>query len=145
MLFYLQVLALVIAGVILLWIGYTLFFGPLAPFYPRFLFEKIKPKKNKGNPGEPQVCPICSFKLVRGELVQSTAFPSLTGGIDRLMYIKGCCYCLTNTSLKRKCPICASDLSLDDYLVTRMFERTHTRNHVHVLGCNHCKRSIPLK
>jgi hypothetical protein len=145
MFFYLQVLALTITGVILLWIGYTLFFGRFAPFFPRFLFAKIEPGSSTGNPGEPQVCPICSLKLRKGELVQSTAFPSITGGIDRLMYIKGCCYCLIDTSIKRKCPVCKAILTLDDFLVTRMFERTTTRNHVHVSGCNQCKKTIPLK
>jgi len=139
--FYLQVLALTIAGVILLWIGYSLFFGPIAPFYPFFFFGKKGFKSDKGIPGDPQICPLCSFRLIKGEMVSSVAFPSINGGIDRLMYIKGCCFCLYDTSIQRKCPICGAGLGSEDFLVTRMFERPNSKNHVHVLGCNQCKKS----
>jgi len=140
---FIQTLALIIAGVILLWIGFALFFGPKSPFYPGwFSFRKNKNKKKKknqkGEPGDPQVCPVCSMKLDRGDLVKSLAFPSLSGGKDRLMYIRGCFYCLKK-NVPRRCPICGLELSLEDYLVTRMFERPNNRNHVHVLGCNRCK------
>ena len=137
---YVQILALTIVGIILLWFGYTLFLGPLSPFKPGwFSWGKWgKFKKQKGNPDDPQFCPVCSLKLFKGELVKSVAFPSLTGGRDRLMYIKGCFSCL-NEDAHRQCPICRSNLSLDDYLVSRMFERVGRKNHVHVLGCNKCK------
>ena len=140
---FIQTLALIISGIILLWIGYALFFGPKSPFYHGwFLFRKNKKeekKKNqKGEPGDPQVCPICSMRLDKGDLVKSLAFPSMSGGKDRLMYIRGCFYCL-KTNVPRRCPICGLELSLEDYLVTRMFERPNNRSHVHVLGCNHCK------
>lgn len=139
MIFYLQVLGLVTAGVILLWIGYSLFFGPYAPFYPFFL-KRFAPKSFRYKPGHPQFCPVCSTKLKRGELVKSTAFPSLSGGRDRTMYINGCRHCI-NSDTYRKCPICGAALAIEDFLVTRMFERPNRRNHVHVLGCNHCKKS----
>ena len=84
---YLQILLLVIIGIILLWIGYTLFLSPISPFYPGwFPWKNWKKKENiRGEPGDPQVCPVCSIKMVRGELVKSVAFPSLSGGRDRLM------------------------------------------------------------
>ncbi|MDR2543221.1 MAG: hypothetical protein LBC80_07220 [Treponema sp.] len=138
---YIQILALVIISIILLWFGYTLFLGPLSPFYRGFfLWSKWeKREQQKGEPGDPQVCPVCSIKLYKGELVKSVAFPSISGGIDRLMYIKGCFSCL-NDNVQRRCPVCNSNLSTDDFLVSRMFERMGRKNHVHVLGCNRCKR-----
>jgi len=138
----LQILVLIVIGVILLLFGYSLFFGRMSPLYLKLFSwkksNKKKKKNHKGKPGDPQVCPICSMKLDRGDLVKSLAFPSMTGGRDRLMYIRGCFTCLER-SVPRRCPICGLELSLEDYLVTRMFERSNNRNHVHVLGCNHCK------
>ncbi|MCL2244461.1 MAG: DUF3185 family protein [Treponema sp.] len=142
---YIQVLALIIAGIVLLWFGYSLFFGPLSPFYPgRLSWKSWKKKGNiKGEAGDPQICPVCCIKLDRGELVKSIAFPSMTGGRDRLMYINGCFSCLNNR-LPRRCPVCGSRLSVSDYLISRMFERSNRRNHVHVLGCNQCRRTGSL-
>jgi len=132
---FIQILALVIAGIVLLWIGYSLFFGKASPFYPYFF--KKKQENLRGKPGDPQVCPICSMKLVKGDLVKSFAFPS-GGGTDRLMYIKGCFSCLEH-DIPRRCPVCGKSMTLEDYLIARMFERPNRKNHIHVLGCNHCR------
>ena len=144
---YLKILIWVIVGVVLLWAGYLLFFGSMSPFYPYFFPKKKKRSKGdgtQGEPGDPQTCLVCSTKLIKGSLVQTTAFPSVSGGIDRLMYVRGCNVCL-NGNAARKCPVCQATLNLDDYLVARMFERTKKKNHVHVLGCNHCKKTANLK
>jgi hypothetical protein len=133
---YIQILGLVIAGIVLVWFGYSLFFGKSSPFYP-YLFKK-KPVDSRGRPGDPQVCPICSMKLSKGDLVKSFAFPS-TGGTDRLMYIKGCFSCLEH-GVPRRCPICKESMKLDDYLIARIFERPNRKSHVHVLGCNACRK-----
>ena len=137
---YIQILALVIVGIVLLWFGYTIFLSPVSPFYPGFFpfFNWRKPKEERGEPGDPQVCPVCSLKMYKGELVKSLAFPSISGGRDRLVYIKGCFSCLEKDS-NRRCPVCGSLLSVSDFLVSRMFERPGRKNHVHVLGCNKCK------
>jgi hypothetical protein len=139
---YIKILVLIVAGIILLWFCYSLLLGPKSLFHSGwFPWKKLKKKKKtdyKGKPGDPQVCPICSMKLEKGELVKSLAFPPKTGGKDRLMYIRGCFTCLER-SVPRRCPVCGLELSLEDYLVSRMFERANNRNHVHVLGCNHCK------
>ncbi|MDR1869184.1 MAG: DUF3185 family protein [Treponema sp.] len=139
---FVQTFSLIVAGIILLWFGYTIFFSPLSPFYPGwFPWRDWRKKKNvMGAPGDPQVCPVCSMKLDRGELVKSVAFPSLTGGRDRLMYIRGCFSCLER-AVPRRCPVCGTDMDINDYLICRMFERPGGRNHVHVLGCNHCKKT----
>ncbi|MCL2758691.1 MAG: hypothetical protein FWD22_00545 [Treponema sp.] len=133
----LYLLLLTICGIILVWIGSFLFFGPVSPIYP-FLPWSKKNKKFKGRPGDAKVCPVCSIIMVKGDLVKTIAFPS-AGSIDRLMYIKGCYSCIEN-DLPRKCPICGAKMSLDDFLVARFFERPYEKNHVHVLGCNQCKK-----
>jgi hypothetical protein len=137
---YLQILAFVTIGIFLLWFGYTLFIRQFAGIRLSWL-ERQKLKKSqpsRGNPGDPQVCPVCSTKLLKGYLVKSMAFPSLTGGRDRLMHIRGCVYCL-NGDLPRICPVCGSCLNQNDILIARMFERPG-RSHVHVIGCSKCKR-----
>ena len=135
---YIQILVFVIIGVFLLWFGYSLFIGPISKIQ-----HNRKPRLRKltgtASPGDSQVCPICSFKLTKGDLVKTLAFPSITGGRDRLMHIQGCVNCLTE-DVERKCPVCGSFLAYNDFLIARMFERSFRRHHVHVLGCNRCRR-----
>jgi hypothetical protein len=130
-----QVLGLTVSGIVLVWFGYAMFFGPASPIYT---IQRNKPFR--GRPGDPQVCPVCSIKMVKGDLVKSVAFPNVySEHKDRLMYIRGCVSCLHH-DLPRSCPICGAELSVKDYLVSRMFERPNRNNHIHVFGCNHCKR-----
>ena len=143
---FLQTLAIVIIGVVLLWFGYSLFFGRLATF-PSGGSDRKKHKhphrRPYGVPGEGQICPVCSSRLNKQDLVKSMAFPSITGGKDRLMYIRGCYYCLYG-NLPRLCPVCGINLNDEDYLIARMFERSNRHNHVHVMGCNNCKKTAKL-
>lgn len=140
----LKILAWVIAGIVLLWVCFIMFFGTIPPFYRYFLPKKKRLREKdiiKGEPGDPQTCLVCSMKLPKGSRVQTTAFPPASGGKDRLMYIRGCDVCLDGRA-PRKCPVCQTALDLDDFLAARMFERAEKRkNHVHVLGCNHCKKT----
>ena len=137
---YLQILAFVILGIFFLWLGYSLFFGRFSPMPFGFLkYKEPEYDKEKGKPGEPQVCLVCSRKLSKGEHVKTIAYPSGASKISRLIYVNGCTNCLNNDFI-RQCPICGIDMSLTDYLVARMFER-RSKNHVHVLGCNHCKKT----
>lgn len=139
---YLEALLLVIAAVVLLWFGYTLFFGRKgrsSSQNPGFFWTRRKKRpRGEGLPGAPQTCPVCCAKLVEGELVKSRAFPSLNGGNDRLMHIRGCLYCLKGER-KRNCPVCGISLTEEEFLVARMFERPR-RPHVHILGCSRCRR-----
>jgi hypothetical protein len=134
---YIHIFILIIGGILLFWLGYFLFLGPPSPFYPFLPWSKKK--RHNGKPGDPQICPVCSMEMLKGDLIKTTAYPNSNGGIDRLMYIKGCYSCLEN-DLPRKCPICGAKLSLDDFLVSRMFERSFQKNHVHILGCNKCRK-----
>ncbi|MDR0472617.1 MAG: hypothetical protein LBH43_02945 [Treponema sp.] len=130
---YIQVLIFVITGIILIWF--------LSAVFIRFFWKKARQKKRKSEkadaPGAPQTCPVCSAKLTGGDQVQTTAFPSMSGSKDRLMYIKGCVYCLTGNR-KRSCPVCGEALDYDDFLAARIFERNFRHSHVHIQGCSRC-------
>ena len=137
---YLQILVFVIFGVALLWFGYNMLIGQWDRIRAVSRFNRAqKLLDNRINPEDPQSCPICSVKLYRGELVNTLAFPSITGGQDRLMHVLGCVYCIGG-AIKRKCPVCGSKLHHSEFLVARLFERKHRRNHVHILGCIHCRK-----
>ncbi|MDR1566463.1 MAG: hypothetical protein LBS48_04165 [Treponema sp.] len=136
---FIQVLFFVIIATALLWFGYTLFFGAGSGARTG-AYRKRRGRRPGGEsfPGAPQTCPVCSAKLNEGELVKSSAFPSLNGGKDRFMHIRGCVYCL-HGDRARVCPVCGRVLKDDEILVARMFERPRRRSHVHVLGCSHCR------
>jgi len=133
---YINILTLIIIGIILLSFGTFLFFGPPSPFYPYMPWAK---KKHRKQTNDSQFCPVCLYKIFRGELVKTIAFPKKANSSDCLMHIKGCVNCLENNK-PRQCPICKADLSVDDFLVARMFERRGQKNHVHVLGCSRCRK-----
>ena len=139
---YLQLLALVIAGVALLSFGFTFFLGQLAKMHLERIDHISKQKQESSN--DFQACPICSSKLKKGDLVKTLAFPSITGGKDRLMHVRGCAYCI-NGGLERHCPVCGAFLGLEDILVARIFERPNRRAHVHITGCNKCRRVGTIK
>ena len=133
---YLQLLTIVVVGVALLSFGFTLFIGQWGKMRST---RDNWPQANKDSSNDFQACPICSSKLKKGDLVKTLAFPSITGGKDRLMHIRGCAYCI-NGRMERHCPICGAYLGLEDILVARIFERPHRRAHVHITGCNKCRR-----
>jgi hypothetical protein len=133
-----QVLGLTVSGIVLMWFGYAMFFGPLSPLAAGHITWG-KDKQYRGRPGDPHICPVCSIKMFKGDLVKSIAFPNVAYSKDRLMYIRGCVSCLSH-DLPRSCPVCGSRLSVKDYLVSRMFDRPNNHNNIHVFGCNHCKK-----
>ena len=136
-----EVLVFVIIGVVLLWFGYTIFIGAGVPAWAlsgRPRRRRAPRPRSEGMPGDPQICPVCSAKLSEGELVSSAAFPSINGGKDRFMHIKGCLYCLGGER-DRVCPVCGIILDKGEILVSRLFERPGRRSHVHVLGCTRCR------
>jgi len=101
--------------------------------------KKIKEKESSGGL---MICPICLFRMDNGEMIKTTAFPPLTkDGKDRLMHIHGCVYCMGGKR-ERICPVCGKTLSVTDFLIARIFDRSVRRSHVHVLGCTQCR---PLK
>lgn len=135
----LQLLIFVLMGTVLLWFGYTLFFGigkRSKEYRPLRSSKKSFSPVQEGIAGTPKTCPVCSARLERGERVKSSAFPSM-GGTDRLMYITGCPYCLSGQR-ERICPVCGATLKLDQVLIARLFDKPG-RSHVHVLGCSQCR------
>ena len=133
-----HILLMIICGIILLWFGHFLFFGPPSPFYPSLPWSKEK--KFKGSPGEAKVCPVCSMLMPKGDLLKTVVFPPRKPtDIDCIMHIKGCYSCLNN-GIPRRCPICKAKLTVNDFLLARMFKRPGRKSHVHVLGCNRCRK-----
>ena len=140
-----EVLVFVVIGAILLRFGYTLFLNLGIPasgggkgFWSLFRKRRELKPKGSGTPGDPQTCPVCSAKLDDGQLVSSLAFPSMNGGKDRFMHIRGCTHCLYGNR-ERVCPVCVIILRANEILICRLFERPGRRAHVHVLGCTKCK------
>jgi predicted nucleic acid-binding Zn ribbon protein len=141
---FLQTFSFVMISLFLLWFGYTLFFraGNNSPAGTGKKRKALHREVETGLPGSPQTCPVCSARLEKGERVKSTAFPSFTGK-DRMMFIRGCFYCLEGDR-DRTCPVCGAVLDSDDILIARMFERPG-RSHVHVLGCSRCREDLAPK
>ncbi len=125
-----EILFLILIGLVLVWSGYTLF------FIVKKQHKHQKPVP-EGKPGESQTCPVCGARLLYGERVKSSIFPSLNGK-ERMMYIYGCPYCLSEER-QRSCPVCGSFLHASEYLIARFFEKP-ARPHVHILGCTQCRK-----
>jgi len=101
-----------------------------------------KPYKGTSSSGGLMICPVCSSQMDSSDMVKTKAFPPMTPyDKHRNMHILGCYYCMDGRR-DRFCPVCRKALSVDDYLIARMFDRTNGHSHVHVLGCTQCR---PLK
>jgi len=131
----LRTLIFIILAVALLWFSYRVLFGQ----YTRVRRAAGRlPRKGDGKAGTVKTCLVCKARLANGELMQTKAFPSLTGGKDKLMHIQGCVFCLGGRR-NRVCPVCSAILGTEDKLVARMFDRSFNRHHVHVIGCFQCR------
>jgi len=135
-----EILIFIFLGIVLLWFGYKLFFKKRISTLGGVLRRGKNGSSSlaEGSPGDPQICPVCSAKLGAGELVSSAAFPSINGGKDRFMHIRGCLRCLRGER-DRICPVCGKILGGNEILISRLFERRGRHPHVHVLGCSRCK------
>jgi hypothetical protein len=168
----LKLLLYIIIGLLLMWVGYKLYFT----FFKNKMADQdlkspngapgsgaksgsggasgsngvpasgAKPplKKYKGteDSGGLMICPLCLFRMDNSEMIKTTAFPPMTpDSKDRLMHIHGCVYC-KDGKRERICPVCGKAISVKDFLVARIFDRSVRRSHVHVLGCTQCR---PLK
>ncbi|MDR2510504.1 MAG: hypothetical protein LBC77_07675 [Spirochaetaceae bacterium] len=115
---------------------------PLAPPPPRNKRSKrgeisARFAVTEGIRGEPHTCPVCAAKFEHGETVRSSILPPTARG-DRLLHISGCMYCVAGER-RRECPVCGAELSVDEYLTARIFQRPEKKTHVHIVGCNHCR------
>jgi len=158
----LKLLLYIFLGILIFWIGSTLYFNFFTkkrrrgePAQPDQGLEthaatgkggvpEAGAKKYKGqeSSGGLMICPVCMFKMDSGDMIKATTFPPLTPyHKDRLMYINGCIYCMGGKR-ERVCPVCGKSLSVTDFLIARLFDRQNRNPHVHVLGCTLCR---PLK
>ena len=160
----LKLLLYIIIGLLLMWIGYKLFFMFIKDKNTENVDRDKAPpngaksssngapdsgakppmKKYKGteDSGGLMICPLCLFKMDNSEMIKTTAFPPMTPDAkDRLMHIHGCVYCIDGKR-ERICPVCGKAIGVKDFLVARIFDRSIRRSHVHVLGCTQCR---PLK
>ena len=144
---YIQILIFVTIGVLLLWFGYLLIFGQWTEIRTGAGSKRKQPQKqfikSSSARHDPQICPVCSARLNKGELVKTKAFSSVTGSQVLIMHIQGCVYCLEGDR-RRGCPVCGATLQDNEILIARMFERNYRRSHIHVLGCSRCKKAVKL-
>lgn len=119
-----------IVAVLLLALGYALFFGPLS--------KRKKGKLKRGQKGRSfRSCPLCGIELRAGENVKSAVFP---GGFGRMTHIFGCPFCYpANAEHRRRCPACRKEIAPEGYVIARLFEKPGSK-HVHVLGCTGCRK-----
>ncbi len=55
------------------------------------------------------------------------------------MHIYGCPFCeRPGTPVKRRCPVCHREISLDGFAVGRMWDKPG-KTHLHITGCTVCK------
>jgi hypothetical protein len=167
----LKLLLYIIIGLLIMWIGYKLFFtffknkgddqdlkypdgapgsgaksgsggASGSDGAPSGAKPPMKKYKGTEDSGGLMICPICLFKMDNSEMIKTTAFPPMTpDSKDRLMHIHGCVYCMDGKR-ERICPVCGKAISVKEFLVARIFDRSVRRSHVHVLGCTQCR---PLK
>ena len=88
-------------------------------------------------------CPLCNSVLLPGEDLFSRVYRPMNVH-DQLCTIRGCPHCYPNPEpgVKRECPVCHKEVSLDDgHLVARLFNKIDGKKHVIVSGCNLCCKS----
>ena len=144
-----EIIIIVVVGLILVWLFYTLLFSIKLPKFKWGAKEEDDmelPFVREGTAGDPKTCPVCAAKLYEGQLVNSAAFPAAKGSRDRLMHIRGCTYCISGQR-ERSCPVCQASLRVEEHLISSLFERSMgasaKRSHVHVVGCSKCRGPQP--
>jgi heterodisulfide reductase subunit B len=111
-------------------------------------------------------CPLCGTMLERGQKVRTKVFtPSSTRRgkpiTESMVHMFGCPFCdprdnqssdfkaniipgpgiRSNPSRPHRiCPVCSKQLGPEDIVVARMFEQDGKKPHLHVLGCNQCRK-----
>ncbi|MDR1148756.1 MAG: hypothetical protein LBK66_09005 [Spirochaetaceae bacterium] len=93
----------------------------------------------EGQRGDARVCPICAARFDHGDMIKSKIFPP-SGRPYRLLHIVGCKFCL-NGERRRLCPVCGTELSVNDYLVARIWQEP-PKPQVRIQGCVHCFVSL---
>jgi RNase P subunit RPR2 len=104
--------------------------------------KHTSPKKRKKTNTILQKCPICDSPLFPGENIISKVYRPMNVP-DQLCTISGCphCYPSTEKGVSRICPVCHSSIPLSGYLTARLFNEKNNKKHVHILGCQNCRKS----
>ena len=84
-------------------------------------------------------CPLCDSSLFVGENIISKVYRPMNVP-DQLMIVMGCphCYPVLENGLKRICPVCHKSVAQNQSLTARLFNKSHGKKHVHVIGCSNC-------
>jgi hypothetical protein len=91
----------------------------------------------EGRRGDARTCPICAARFEQGDNVKSKILPP-SGRDYRLLHILGCRFCLDPDGGRRRlCPVCGAELSTDEYLAARIWQRLD-KPEVRIQGCVHC-------
>lgn len=102
---------------------------------------KSGPSKKIEKPAGPSfvTCPMCNTPLLKGQNLVSKVYRPMNVP-DQRCTINGCphCYPVPEPGVKRQCPCCKKELSLNDYLVARLFNYKDNKKHVMVTGCSRC-------
>ena len=87
-------------------------------------------------------CPVCQSGLFKGENIISKVYRPRNVP-DQLCTISGCphCYPGTEPGVRRTCPVCHANLAADEALTARLFNKSVSKSHVHILGCPHCRKN----
>ncbi len=138
---------LVVATILLAIIAFFVsFFSPKKE--PSIERRKKKRTVQKSKTGRTGFCPICNTDLFDAEKVFSVVY-DVDNKSDRRCHINGCPHCypkVDSPQIKRICPVCKQTLPTQEYLITRMFDRSGGKQHIHVVGCSIChKKAASLR
>lgn len=113
--------------------------------YLKFSREKKEREIRKKNLKEVR-CPICSSNLYVGENIYSKVYRPRDIP-DQLCTISGCPHCFPKleNNVNRRCPVCHNNLSTDQALTARLFNKNMGKNHIHILGCPNCRKGKKLE
>lgn len=101
--------------------------------------SKLKTQKTETGGIDFVRCPLCSTPLAQGEDMTSRIFRPMDAP-DQRMTILGCphCYPKVQAGAKRVCPVCNKTVAVEDYLISRLFNKEKNKKHVIITGCTNC-------
>lgn len=110
------------------------------------IYRSLNPQSNRNSRNkaiQPVKCPICQSNLFVGENIISKVYRPMNVP-DQLMTISGCphCYPTCEPGKKRECPVCHKNMTADQTLTARLFNKQLGKKHVHVVGCSNCHKPV---
>ena len=132
------IIVIIIVSLILILLFCTPFLSVGLPSFKKKEKKQENHESGEGAAGDRKTCLVCAARLDSGQQISTVAFPPVEGSNDRLMHIRGCTYCLAGKR-ERICPVCKKNLTDEEVIIARLFERKIRRTHVHVVGCSKCR------